>query len=444
MSSFLNRRALTQKLKTGIGGELIFMVSSLVVNAGNYYYNLFLGRSVGPEIFAETGLIVTFLLILSFLGMTMQLTAAKYIVEMEGRARSGLQAILSKISLLIGLALAIVLWQGSEMVAAFFSIRSEGIITAFAIGVTAYFYLSVMRGVLQGQQRFKRLALSYQVEMVMRFVVTVVLIFGFDSSAPLSVSIAVSTSILVGALVCGKPVLFNKSFRMKQSKPILVFLLITLGYELVQMIINYFDLLLVKHYFDAFQAGQYTSLSLIGRMVYFIAWMFVMLLLPHVVNARKAGKPYKHLLTQYLAAIGLFVAIAVTGCYLFSEELVLIMFGGQYLAISPLLWKYALATGLFALGNIFIYYHLSLENYTPVGIAAFFAALMVVALGSYHDSITLVVTVQIIFMGLALVAQFLYHFVKTTHYRNRLFIYRSVPSTRRNISYKEDCHGKFA
>ncbi|MEO0556437.1 MAG: oligosaccharide flippase family protein [Bacteroidota bacterium] len=440
----LNRRTLIQRVKAVMGGELIFMLSALVVNAGNYYYNLFLGRAVGPEVFAETGLIVTFLLILSFLGMTLQLTAAKYIVEMEGTDRRGLQATLSGISLLIGLSLAIMLWQGSEMVGSFFNIRSESIIPAFAIGITTYFYLSVMRGVLQGQQHFKRLAFSYQAEMFVRFVVTLVLIFGFDVSAPLSVSLAISASILAGAMVCGKPVLFNESFPVKQSRPIVVFLLFTLGYELVQMVINYFDLLLVKHHFDAFQAGQYTSLSLIGRMVYFIAWMFVMLLLPHVVNARKAGKPCKHLLTQYLAAIGLFVAIAVTGCYLFSEELVLIMFGGQYLAISPLLWKYALATGLFALGNIFIYYHLSLENYTPVGIAAFFAALMVVTLGSYHDSITLVVTVQIIFMGLALVAQFLYHFVKTTHYRNRLFIYRSVPSTHRNISYKEDCHGKFA
>ena len=54
---------------------------------------------------------------------------------------------------------------------------------------------------------------------------------------------------------------------------------LTACYELTQIIINNSDILLVKHYFDMLDAGLYASLALIGRVVYFVAWMFVMLLL---------------------------------------------------------------------------------------------------------------------------------------------------------------------
>ena len=59
---------------------------------------------------------------------------------------------------------------------------------------------------------------------------------------------------------------------------------------LLDHIINNSDILLVKHYFDPYNAGLYASLALIGRVVYFTAWMFVMLLLPKVIELKKEGK----------------------------------------------------------------------------------------------------------------------------------------------------------
>ena len=60
--------------------EQLFMGSVLLVNGGNYLYNLILGRLLGPEAFADAALLVTLLLVLSFLGMTFQLATAKFAV----------------------------------------------------------------------------------------------------------------------------------------------------------------------------------------------------------------------------------------------------------------------------------------------------------------------------------------------------------------------------
>ena len=50
-------------------------------------------------------------------------------------------------------------------------------------------------------------------------------------------------------------------------------------YQLHLIELKKLNILLVKHYFSNNDAGLYSSLALIGRVVYFVAWMFVMLLL---------------------------------------------------------------------------------------------------------------------------------------------------------------------
>ena len=76
------------QLLTAIGSKKItpeqfFMLSVLVVNGGNYVYNLILGRVLGPAQFADAAVLITFLLILSFIAMTFQLVTAKFSVLFE-------------------------------------------------------------------------------------------------------------------------------------------------------------------------------------------------------------------------------------------------------------------------------------------------------------------------------------------------------------------------
>ncbi len=59
------------------------MLTILLVNGGNYLYNLLLGRLLGPAQFADAAILITLLLILSFVGMTFQIVTAKYAVLFE-------------------------------------------------------------------------------------------------------------------------------------------------------------------------------------------------------------------------------------------------------------------------------------------------------------------------------------------------------------------------
>src|SRR5690242_1958051 len=56
----------------------LLMISMTVVNAGNYIYNLIMGRWLGPSLFSDLSLIVTMLLIVTFLTAPIQMTTSRY------------------------------------------------------------------------------------------------------------------------------------------------------------------------------------------------------------------------------------------------------------------------------------------------------------------------------------------------------------------------------
>ena len=86
------------------------------------------------------------------------------------------------------------------------------------------------------------------------------------------------------------------------------------------------------------------------------------------------------------------------------------MFGENYLSVAFLLWKYALATSIFAIANIFAYYFLSINKYAPVVISALLGLTQIILIAMFHKSLEQVVEMQIISMVILLIFQLVYFF----------------------------------
>lgn len=394
-----------------ISPEQLFMLSVLAVNGGNYLYNLILGRVLGPAQFADAAVLITFLLVLSFVAMTFQLVTAKFSVVFENDTFKNFISKIYKNATIVGIGLGALIIVFANQLQALFNTSSSSMFTIFGIGVPLYFLMSVNRGVFQGKKEFKSLSITYQAEMLSRLVITLALIFLFDIQSSVVIAVGILISFGFGLVPFKfKNLNFKKTIAIEasQSKQVKSFFIITAFYEFTQIIINNSDILLVKHYFDAYDAGLYASLALIGRIVYFVAWMFVMLLLPTVVQLKKEGKATAPILFKYVGYIAAIATAIVIGCALFPETAITILFGDSYLTMAPLLWKYALATGLFAISNIFAYYYLSLDRYIPVVISGVFGMLQMGLVIFFHDSLEQVVHMQIIAMVSLLVIQVIF------------------------------------
>jgi len=242
--------------------EQVFMGSVLIVNIGNYLYNLVLGRLLGPVAFADAALLVTLLLVLSFVGMTFQLATAKFAVLFENRQWIAFQNNIYRYSAIFGVAMAILILFFAKNLQQVFNTQNSWMFVVFAFGIPLYFFMSVNRGKYQGKQDFNRLSITYQTEMWSRLILTItaILLLPFESS--LLISLGIVISFFFGLIPSNiNDFAFFKKVKLspENQKQVTRFMILTACYELTQIIINNSDILLVKHYFDSLEAGLYAS-----------------------------------------------------------------------------------------------------------------------------------------------------------------------------------------
>lgn len=394
--------------------EQFFMLSAMAVNGGNYLYNLLLGRILGPQQFANAAILITFLLVLSFVAMTFQLSVAKFTAGYETHKQLHFLNYVKKASLIIGFVASIAVVVFASQLQQIFHTDSKWMFVIFGLGIPVYFLMSVNRGFYQGNKSFYKLSATYQAEMSSRLLITLILVmFLVGNNTSNLVALGILISFIFGLIPFkSSGNIFSNRIELETSevKNLVHFIAITAFYEFTQIIINNSDILLVKHYFPSYEAGLYASLALIGRLVYFVAWMFVMILLPTVVQRRKRGEDTLPVLAKYVGFVCILAASIVGLTFLFPELIINLMFGEAYVSMAPLLWKYALATSLFAISNVFVYYFLSLDKYWPVALSGLFGIAQVVCIVFFHETLAQVVSVQISIMVGLLGIQIIYFF----------------------------------
>jgi len=407
-------KSIIHKSQSTIGDAGILLISSLLVNAGNYALNLCLGRWLGPEVFAEANILATLVMILSFVAVGLQLTVAKYAATFYStHQKENLKNLISvfvKTGKRFGLFLLPILLLLASFIKVYLLFKSIMPLLILFLGFPFYLLMSISRGYFQGTNQFKKLAITYVVEMVARVIITIVLLFLFRDSAHLTSVVALGfLASFVATYYYSKLKTSSSTSTLPYKKEIISFLAIIGIYELSQILINNSDVILVKHFFSAEEAGLYAAIALIGRIVFFATWTIVTLLFPKVIEKEKKGESHTHLFWGALALVATIGWMIVGACFLFDEWIIHVLFGTEYIVMAHLLWIYALATCLFACANVFAYYHMSLNNYTPVLLSIMVGVLQIVSIYLYHNSLEQVLFIQIILMSFLLLAMMVYH-----------------------------------
>ncbi|MBX3082881.1 MAG: polysaccharide pyruvyl transferase family protein [Anaerolineae bacterium] len=384
----------------------IFFVSATIVNGGNYLFNLLLGRWLGPQAFSDLSLIVTLLLVATFITSTISTTAAKFAASYAAEGNltnlAGLRRWLNRSAWAVGLVLFAALTLGAEPLAQFFNVSSGWLFVIFGAAMPMFLAQSVDRGILQGQTRFLTLAASYQAEMWVRLIFgTLAVLIGWSVSGAVG---AVSLSIVATwwvARQAGNPLpeVAAANYSPTERRSVLVYAGPVLLALIGQILINNSDVLIVKRFFDTTSAGQYAALALIGRMVFFATWSVVTTMFPIVAQRHQRGESHRHLLWNALKMVGAVSVGIIIMTLLIPNLIVNILFGEQYLSIAPLLWAYALATTLYSIVNVYVNYWLSVGKSGGTYLVLVGGIMQVILLVLLHQTLSVVVWVQIGLMG---------------------------------------------
>ncbi len=399
-----------------LSGSAILFVSMTVVNAGNYLFNLILGRWLGPAAFSDLSLIVTLMLMVTFVTVTYQMTAAKFAAaHYADNALDKSQAMrtwLGRFAWLSGLALVVFVAGGAPIWQRFFNTQSFWPFVILGVGLPVYFAQGIDRGILQGQIRFGILSWSYIAEMVMRLGAGLLFVaLGWSvGGAVLGITLSFVATWIV-ALGVRKHLPKQGTLTTAEKTTIKTFAMPVIVVQLSQILINNSDIIIVKRFFEPVAAGEYAALALIGRVVFFATWSVVTTLFPIVAQKHQKGESHRHLLWIGLGLV-LLVSVGIVGATVFIPEwIVLVLFGPDYLAIAPLLWLYAIATMIYALANVVINYRLSSDANLGTYMATLGGVAQVVLLWLFHDSLYQVVMLQIILMSILLVSLMVWDFM---------------------------------
>ena len=382
--------------------SLLMMICITIVNVGNYLYNLILGRWLGPAAFSDLSLIITLMLLVTFITVTFQLTTAKFVAEQRSAAGvASIRTDLSRAAWWLGMGVALIFLVGASASQTFFQTASALPFVILGIGLPIYFVQGVERGVLQGQTDFWALSLSYLAEMGVRLGVGLGLVWlgwGVNGAVwGVSCSFVAAWAVSLWYLRhnAGQK---SESLSAEQREALILFAWPVIITNIGQILINNSDLLLVKRFFGAEEAGWYAAVALVGRIVFFATWSVTTTVFPQVAQRQARGEATEPLLWRSLGIVATLSIILVGICFFFPQQLITLLFGREYLAISHLLWLYALATAFYASANVFVTYALALHRTKPVYLAMVAGVTQVIVLWRWHHSLYQIVLIQVFLM----------------------------------------------
>jgi hypothetical protein len=259
---------------------------------------------------------------------------------------------------------------------------------------------------MQGTYDFVPLATNFALEVIVKLIGAVVLMSaGYSVEGVVG---AISASVIVAYFV-GVPRKHHVPGNVPQTN-----LRAGLGegvqaitFFVGQVIINNLDIVLVKHFFDAGQAGVYAAVALVGRVVYMLSWSVVSSMFPFSAGIRSEGKSARTVLRTALSLVVLISAVFTLGAWLAPPRLWHLLLGAGFPAqghnfYSSLLVRYVITTGLYSLGVVLMTYEISRKIGNVSWMQLGFSGAIIVGIYLFHGSLESVITVQLVLMMLLL------------------------------------------
>jgi O-antigen/teichoic acid export membrane protein len=378
------------------------LLSSFFVGGMNLIYNFTVAHRLGADKFGHASVVYTTLMLLSSVTLTFQLLCSKFVARSESSTeRAAIYHLLHRWAWVAGFVVGAGLALGSEFVTRYLNLPSKNLITLLAVGIVFYVPLGTRRGFLQGTYDFRPLALNFALEVFVKLV-----------GASVLISAGYGVEGVVGAVSASVVVAYFVAIPRKGHAPEVQQATLHAGFGegvqaitffVGQVIINNLDIVLVKHFFDATQAGIYAAVALVGRIVYMLSWSVVSSMFPFSAGAKSGESDGRAVLSVAVLLVVLIATVFTLGAWLVPSELWHILLGpgfpaGSHRFYASLLILYALTTGIYSLGVVLMTFEISRKIGNVSWLQLGFSAAIIAGIYLFHATLHQVITVQLVLM----------------------------------------------
>lgn len=354
---------------------------------------------------SDYGAVFAAITLLTFIGLpasALTLLMARQTSRDRATGHSAASAVLlrsgNRALLIGGLVLALICAGGSRWIGAFFSIPNE-LILAVAAGLPVALALPLLMGELQGQQRFLSFSVLGVGQAALKLIAAIVLGVAFG---PVGVVLGLALAGFLSYGVAFWLLRQRLSIRFTQPwlRPALRYLALILPSTLALSVLLSADVLLVKHFFTAREAGEYSAVAALGRAIFWGASGVAAVLFPKVIYHESQGASGSSIvgLSLGLVAMGGIGGLAVLT--LEAGPVLTTFAGSKYVAGASILPVYAIAMTLLGGASVLIATHQSRAR------AMFLLVLLPLTVAEpilivvFHDSLSQVVWVVTLSMAI--------------------------------------------
>lgn len=382
-------------------GGAIFFIGGIIANVLNYVYRIVMGRMLGPEAFGELIAIISLVLILVVPSASIQAVAARFSAVLEtqklSRKLKNLFGYLTRVFSLISLVLIIGAVVFAGEIQNFLNLSSQNYVY-YLVGIVVVMLIAgVTKGILQGLKRFSKLSYAIMLEAALKVGLAVGLVaLGFKMTGALAGFLIPLILVYFLTFYFLRDILSqrgnNEEIAIEQKKEIWQYVFYSfLVFFFLNILLNV-DIILVKHYFPALEAGIYSGFATLGRAVFIAFILLAGILFPIVAFKQAKKEDYFHPLKIISLISFLIGGVGISIFFLFPKELLLLFFGNNYLAGAPFLGYYGLIMGI--LGFIFLlsYFFMALNKFKFLYILAAGSILEIVLISLWHSNFSQVIS----------------------------------------------------
>ncbi len=396
-------KRLRQKL---LGGSLTMLAGSGLVGVTNLIYNVLTARMLGPTGFAHATAVYTLLMLASAITLSFQVVCAKYVASHEtDDDRRTIFAALHLRAWIAGVAIGLLMFLFNRTLTSYLNLPDPVLISLLALGMAFYIPLGVRRGYIQGVHAFSSLAINFMLEGMVRLGGAYLLI-----RIGLGVKGAVLASVIavIASYFLAKPSPDRKAAGSHRIPIVFGEGMQAIVFFSGQVVINNFDIVLVKHFFAPEQAGIYAAISLVGRLVNMCAWSVVNTMFPVSAAARQSDREARPVLFMSLGLVFLILSVLILGLWAIPSFLWRTLFGshfelGNYGQLAALLILYAVTTGIYSLSSVMITYEMSRKIANTSWAQLAFSGALILGICIFHQTLRQVIFVQLLLMVILLV-----------------------------------------
>ena len=392
----------------------IMLVSGTIVGIFNYSYQVYMGRALGPEEYGVFGALFAIFYMIGIISQTLGTSTTQFVSKFVGEGKQigfFIKGSLKR-TILVGSAVSMIFLIFRTELMNLLKLPDDWPILILILILSLSWIIPIIDGSLRGMRRFSCLAFSSISNASFKLIFGVgLVIVGFGVSGALfGVAIGTILGLLI-SFVFLKPYIkpnnphdpdFSYSSFYSYSLPVM-FAMISLS------IPSNLDVILAKYFFSPSEAGLYTSVSVLGKIVFFFSGAVGTVMFPIIAEKFTKGENTRGILKKSLLCAGA-LSGGLVSIYVLYPEIVVKIFGGKYFDAIALVAPYGMAMFFVSITSIVITYHLAIKNMIYIAFFTGFTVieimLLMISHSSMADMINVLLITNLVFLAMSIVYTF--------------------------------------